>query len=66
MKKLLHPILCGGVLAALLCTPSLAAEPEATVPLLLNGEPVSFSDAAPIFWGDAIDVPAAATLEALG
>ena len=28
MKKLLHPILCGGVLAALLCTPSLAAEPE--------------------------------------
>lgn len=66
MKKFLRPILCGGVLAALLCTPSLAAEPEATVPLLLNGEPVSFSDAAPIFWGDAIDVPAAATLEALG
>ena len=66
MKKILRPILCGGVLAALLCTPSLAAEPEATVPLLLNGEPVSFSDAAPIFWGDAIDVPAAATLEALG
>ena len=45
---------------------AVAAEPEATVPLLLNGEPVSFSDAAPIFWGDAIDVPAAATLEALG
>ena len=25
MKHLLRPILCGGVLAALLCTPSLAA-----------------------------------------
>ena len=26
MKKILRPILCGGVLAALLCTPSLAAD----------------------------------------
>ena len=26
MKQFLRPILCGGVLAALLCTPSLAAD----------------------------------------
>ena len=42
MKKILRPILCGGVLAALLCTPSLAAE-QGDFSLLVNGEPVTFT-----------------------
>ena len=46
MKQFLRPILCGGMLAALLCTPSLAAD-EGDFSLLVNGEPVTFSDAAP-------------------
>ncbi len=54
MKKILRPILCGGVLAALLCTPSLAAE-QGDFSLLVNGEPVGRSF-----------LPMAATFEALG
>ena len=48
MKQFLRPILCGGMLAALLCTPSLAAD-EGDFSLLVNGEPVTFSDAAHLF-----------------
>ena len=65
MKKIQRIMLCSGVLAALMCTSSLAAEPE-EVPMLVNGEAVVFPDAVPVFRGDSIDVPAVATLEALG
>ena len=65
MKNLLRPIVCAGALAALMCVPSFAAEPDA-VPLLVNGEEAVFPDAVPVFRGDTIDVPAAAALEALG
>lgn len=39
MKKIWHSMLCGGALAALLCTPALAAE-EGDFSLVVNGEPV--------------------------
>ena len=65
MKHLLRPILCGGVLAALLCTPSLAAG-EGDFSLLVNGEPVTFSDAAPVLKDGRSFLPMAATFEALG
>ena len=65
MKTLIRPIVCAGALAALMCVPSFAAEPDA-VPLLVNGEEAVFPDAVPVFRGDTIDVPAAAALEALG
>ena len=46
MKKIWHSMLCGGALAALLCTPALAAG-EGDFSLVVNGEPVSFTDALP-------------------
>ena len=65
MKQFLRPILCGGVLAALLCTPSLAAD-EGDFSLLVNGEPVTFTDAAPVLKDGRSFLPMAATFEALG
>ena len=65
MKKILRPILCGGALAALLCTPSLAAE-QGDFSLLVNGEPVTFTDAAPVLKDGRSFLPMAATFEALG
>ena len=65
MKKILRPILCGGMLAALLCTPSLAAE-QGDFSLLVNGEPVAFTDAAPVLKDGRSFLPMAATFEALG
>ena len=62
MKQFLRPILCGGVLAALLCTPSLAAD-EGDFSLLVNGEPVTFSDAAPVLKDGRSFLPMAATFE---
>ena len=64
MKQILRPILCGGVLAALLCTPSLAAE-QGDFSLLVNGEPVAFTDAAPVLKDGRSFLPMAATFEAL-
>ena len=64
MKQFLRPILCGGVLAALLCTPSLAAE-QGDFSLLVNGEPVAFTDAAPVLKDGRSFLPMAATFEAL-
>ena len=78
MKKILRPILCGGVLAALLCTPSLAAGEgdfsllvngaagEGDFSLLVNGEPVTFSDAAPVLKDGRSFLPAVTTFQALG
>ena len=66
MKKFLRPLLCGGLLAVVLCTPSLAAEQGTAIPLLVNGRRAAFPDAAPVFQGDAIDVPVVATFQALG
>ena len=65
MKKILRPILCGGVLAALLCTPSLAAE-QGDFSLLVNGEPVTFTDAAPVLKDGRSFLPVATTFQALG
>ena len=65
MKKILRPILCGGVLAALLCTPSLAAE-QGDFSLLVNGEPVAFTDAAPVLKDGRSFLPVATTFQALG
>ena len=65
MKQFLRPILCGGMLAALLCTPSLAAE-QGDFSLLVNGEPVTFTDAAPVLKDGRSFLPMAATFEALG
>lgn len=64
MKKILRPILCGGVLAALLCTPSLAAE-QGDFSLLVNGEPVTFTDAAPVLKDGRSFLPAVTTFHAL-
>ena len=53
------------MLAALLCTPSLAAE-QGDFSLLVNGEPVTFTDAAPVLKDGRSFLPMAATFEALG
>ena len=66
MKALLRPMLCGGLLAALLCTPSLAAEPAASYTLLVNGQEAAFPDALPVQAENELYLPAVATLEALG
>ena len=65
MKKILRPILCGGALAALLCTPSLAAE-QGDFSLLVNGDPVAFTDAAPVLKDSRSFLPAVTTFQALG
>ena len=65
MKKIWHSMLCGGALAALLCTPALAAE-EGDFSLVVNGEPVSFTDALPQLKDDRSFLPMAATFQALG
>ena len=64
MKTFLRPVVCAGALAALMCVPSLAAEPEG-IPMLVNGEAVAFPDAVPTAT-DTIDVPAVASFQALG
>jgi len=65
MKKLWSSVLCGGALAALLCTPALAAE-EGDFSLMVNGEPVTFTDALPQLRSDRSFLPMAATFQALG
>ena len=65
MKKLWCSMLCGGALAALLCTPALAAE-EGDFSLVVNGEPVTFTDALPQLRSDRSFLPMAATFQALG
>ncbi len=65
MKKFLRPLVCGGMLAALLCTPSLAAD-QGDFSLLVNGEPVTFTDAAPVLKDDRSFLPMAAAFEAMG
>lgn len=65
MKKLWRSVLCGGALAALLCTPALAAE-EGDFSLVVNGEPVTFTDALPQLRSDRSFLPMAATFQALG
>ena len=65
MKKFLRPILCSGVLTALLCTPALAVE-QGDFSLLVNGEPVAFTDAAPVLKDGRSFLPMVATFEALG
>lgn len=65
MKKLWRSMLCGGALAALMCTPALAAE-EGDFSLVVNGEPVSFTDALPQLKDDRSFLPMAATFQALG
>ena len=74
MKAFLRPMLCGGLLAALLCTPSLAAEYSPVVTsgepaeytLLVNGQEAAFPDALPVQTENELYLPAVATLEALG
>ena len=60
MKKIWHSMLCGGALAALLCTPALAAG-EGDFSLVVNGEPVSFTDALPQLRENRSFLPMAAT-----
>ncbi len=66
MKTFLKPIVCGGMLAALLCTPALAAEPQGDFDLLVNGDAVTFTDAAPKLKDNRSFLPMVATFEALG
>ena len=66
MKTFLKPIVCGGMLAALLCTPALAAEPQGDFDLLVNGDAVTFTDAAPQLKDNRSFLPMVATFEALG
>ena len=65
MKKIWHSMLCGGALAALLCTPALAAG-ERDFSLVVNGEPVSFTDALPQLRENRSFLPMASTFQALG
>ena len=65
MKKIWHSMLCGGALAALLCTPALAAG-EGVFSLVANCEPVSFTDALPQLRENRSFLPMAATFQALG
>lgn len=64
-KRITRSILCGGVLAALMCVPSLAAE-QGDFALVVNGEDVSFTDAAPQLKDGRSYLPMVATFQALG
>ena len=70
MKKLLRFALCIGMLAALLCVPSLAADQlpdkQGDFYVMVNGEYVTFSDAAPQIREDRSCLPFAAVFEQLG
>ena len=70
MKKLLRLSLCMGLLAALLCVPSLAAdqmpEKQGEFYVMINGEYVTFTDAVPQIRESRSCLPFAAVFEQLG
>lgn len=70
MKKLLRLTLCVGLLAALLCVPSLAAdqmpEKQGDFYVMVNGDYVTFTDAAPQLRESRSCLPFAAVFEQLG
>ena len=74
MKRLFRLALCTGLLAALLCTPALAAEaedgatpaPQGDFAVLVNGETVSFPDATPQMKDNRSCLPFVAVFDALG
>ena len=74
MKCLSRLALCAGLLAALLCTPALAAEaedgatpaPQGDFAVLVNGETVSFPDATPQMKDNRSCLPFVAVFDALG
>ena len=70
MKKLLRLSLCAGLLAALLCVPSLAAgqmpEKQGEFYVMINGEYVTFTDAVPQLRESRSCLPFAAVFEQLG
>lgn len=70
MKKLLRLTLCVGLLAALLCVPSLAAdqmpEKQGDFYVMVNGNYVTFTDAAPQLRESRSCLPFAAVFEQLG
>ena len=73
MKCLFRLALCAGLLAALLCTPALAAEaedgatpaPQGDFAVLVNGETVSFPDAVPQMKDNRSCLPFLAVFDAL-
>ena len=69
MKRLLQLALCTGLLATLLSIPSLAYDSstrEGDFSVLVNGEPVTFTDAVPQMRDSRSCLPFAAVFEALG
>ena len=74
MKCLFRLALCAGLLAALLCTPALAAEtedgatpvPQGDFAILVNGEAVTFPDATPQMKDNRSCLPFVAVFDALG
>lgn len=70
MKKLFRLSLCAGLLAALLCVPSLAAgqmpEKQGDFYVMINGEYVTFPDAVPQLRESRSCLPFAAVFEQLG
>ena len=69
MKRLLQLALCTGLLATLLSIPSLAYDSstrEGDFSVLVNGEPMTFTDAVPQMRDSRSCLPFAAVFEALG
>ena len=65
MKKFLPLALCMAALTALLCLPASAA-PRSDFDVLVNGQPVAFTDAAPKLSDGRSYLPLVATFQALG
>lgn len=70
MKKLLRLALCAGLMTALVCVPALAADQQPDKQgdfyVMINGEYVTFPDAAPQIREDRSCLPFAAVFEQLG
>lgn len=64
MKKIFKTLVCGALMAMLLCIPAMAANDAPAV--MLNGEEVTFTDAAPQIVNDRTFVPLRAVSNALG
>lgn len=64
MKKLSRVLVCAAMLALMLCTSAMAAGSE--ISIQLNGEPLTFTDAAPQIVSDRTYLPFRAVFTALG
>lgn len=66
MRSMFRTLLCVGALALMLCSSVLAVETAGGISIELNGEPLTFTDAAPQIVNDRTYLPFRAVFTALG